>query len=108
MSPALCFSSADDPPTGRLAAGLLDYGAPAFGVVVLVEINDNPVGLPPELVRPRGIRIERSEMPAVAHGMEQGRPSLSLRVEPLRGNLDQLPGGRLLPIFTIDSQQPIN
>jgi hypothetical protein len=88
MSPALCYASTDDPPAGRFAAGLSDHGALAFGLAILVKIDDHPVGHPPELVSPRGIRIEPSEMPGVAHGVQQGQPDLSFWVEPLRGNFD--------------------
>src|SRR5271166_1331489 len=108
MPPAFRLASADDPSFGRFAAGLGDDGALAFGAIVLVKINDDPVGLPPELASPRGDRIERSEIPAIAHGMEQRQPSLAFRVEPLWGNLDQLPGARLLAIFRVDIQQQID
>jgi hypothetical protein len=38
-------------PPDCFAAGLDNRGALPFGLIALVELNDDPVGLPPELVR---------------------------------------------------------
>ena len=59
------------PAARPLRAGLGHQGTLAFSFVVLVEKDDDPVGLPAKLVRPRGVRVERSEMPVAAHGVEQ-------------------------------------
>jgi len=71
MMSTFCLATADDPPPGRFAAGLGHHGTLAFSFVVLVEKDDDPVGLPAKLVRPRGVRVERSEMSVAAHGVEQ-------------------------------------
>jgi|SRR6516164_5267749 len=56
MMSTFCLATADDPPPGRFAAGLGHHGTLAFSFVVLVEKDDDPVGLPAKLARPRGVR----------------------------------------------------
>lgn len=93
---------ADNPPTGCLAAGLGDHRALALGLAVFVKINDDPAGYPPKLVGPRGVRVERREMPRTADGGEQWEPCLTFRVEPLWRDLDQIAGSSSFAILAVD------
>ena len=102
MVPAFRLAPANDTLTSRFAAGLGDNRAPALGLAVLMEINDDPIGCPPKLVGPRGVRLEGGEVPGTTHGVEQRQPRLTFRVEPLWRDLDQIAGNRSFAILAVD------
>lgn len=102
MVPAFRLAPANDTLTSRLAAGLSDHRAPALGLAVFMEINNDPIGYPPKLVGTRGVRIEGGEVPGTTHGVEQRQPRLTFRVEPLWRDLDQIAGSSSFTILAVD------
>ena len=86
---AFHFSPADDAASGKRARVLGHNGVLAFGLLVIVEIDDDPIVGALELVSARGVREQCGEMPSGAVRMHDRQPLLPCRIESTRSDFSQ-------------------
>src|SRR6185437_7172106 len=74
-------------------------------LVARIEVEDHPVLRAVEVVRTRGVRVQRGEVPVAAPGMENRQPRGPGRVEATRRNGGQLARDGLCPILAVDVEE---
>ena len=99
------FAAAYDALAHHRSVGFRYNGALTFLVIVVIEIDDDPVPRPVKLVCPRGVRKQRREVPSTPVRMQDRQPRFGLGIEPSRRNLRQLASRGFAPIINIYRKQ---
>ncbi len=108
--PARAFRLAppDDPPAFEVAVTLGDHGALGLGTVVGVKIQHDPVVGFFQVMRPRGVREQRGEVPVTALTVQDGQPGYAVRIEAPWCDFAQFALRGQLAVFMVDVEQNID
>ena len=80
---AFSLSSAHNTTISKRASRLGDNGALGFAVIIVMEVDDDPIPYASQFMGARGIGMKRCEVPTVACRVEDRKPGFRLRIKSL-------------------------
>ena len=105
---ALRLSSTHNTPIDERPPRFSDDRALRFAVIIVMEVNDDPVPHPSQFMGARGVGVQRREVPLVARRVEDWKPGFRLGIKSFRRDARQNIERDLFAVFAIDIEEDVD